>query len=134
MNLLLDTHYVFAIAGSPGRLTGREINFLAAHPDRFVVSAISIWEMRLKWDALHAMNYSVFGQTVIIPLLQKHRILTQVAGYHTEVIKFLPPIIATKEDMDWFLSGIEDVLSDTQRIPGAAWDTVSGLAKRAILA
>ena len=54
VSLLLDTHYVFAIAGSPGRLTGTEINFLAAYPDRFVVSAVSIWEMRLKWEALHA--------------------------------------------------------------------------------
>ena len=54
MNLLLDTHYVFAIVGSPGRLTGTEINFLAAYPGRFVVSAVSIWEMRLKWLALHA--------------------------------------------------------------------------------
>ena len=54
MNLLLDTHYVFAIAGSPGRLSGAEINFLAGHPDRFVVSAVSIWEMRLKWLALLA--------------------------------------------------------------------------------
>ncbi len=54
MRLLLDTYYVFAIAGSPGRLTGRELNFLASHPERFVISAVSIWEMRLKWDALHA--------------------------------------------------------------------------------
>jgi hypothetical protein len=49
-----DPHQVFAIAGSPGRLSGTEINFLAAWPDRFVVSAVSIWEMRLKWNALHA--------------------------------------------------------------------------------
>jgi PIN domain nuclease of toxin-antitoxin system len=53
VNLLLDTHYVFAIAGSPGRLTGPEISFLASYPDRFVISAVSLWEMRLKWDALH---------------------------------------------------------------------------------
>jgi PIN domain nuclease of toxin-antitoxin system len=53
VNLLLDTHYVFAIAGSPGRLTGTELNFLAAWPDRFVISAVSIWEMRLKWNTLH---------------------------------------------------------------------------------
>jgi acetylornithine/succinyldiaminopimelate/putrescine aminotransferase len=95
---------------------------------------ISSFKLKMAWDMLHRLNYGVFGQMIIIPLMQKHHILTQVAGYHTEVIKFLPPIIATKEDMDWFLSGIEDVLSDTQRIPGAAWDTVSGLAKRAILA
>lgn len=54
MNLLLDTHYVYAIGGSPGRLTGQEIAFLAAYAGRFVVSAVSLWEIRLKWDTLHA--------------------------------------------------------------------------------
>jgi PIN domain nuclease of toxin-antitoxin system len=54
VSVLLDTHYVFAIAGSPGRLTGTEMNFLAAWPDHFVVSAVSLWEMRLKWQALFA--------------------------------------------------------------------------------
>jgi ornithine--oxo-acid transaminase len=91
-------------------------------------------KLKMAWDMLHKLNFGVFGQMIIIPLMERHRILTQVAGYHTEVIKFLPPMIVTKEDMDWFLSGIEDVLADVQRIPGAAWDTVSGLAKRAILA
>jgi ornithine--oxo-acid transaminase len=91
-------------------------------------------KLKMAWDMLHKLNFGVFGQMIIIPLMERHRILTQVAGYHTEVIKFLPPMIVTKEDMDWFLAGIEDVLADVQRIPGAAWDTVSGLAKRAILA
>ncbi len=48
---------MFAIAGSPGRLSGVELNFLASYPGRFVVSAVSIWEMRLKWDALHASGH-----------------------------------------------------------------------------
>ena len=87
-------------------------------------------KLKLAWDALHKLNFGVFGQMVIIPLLQKHRILTQVAGYHTEVIKFLPPINVTKSDIDWFLAAMQDVLDDTQRVPGAAWDTVFGLAKR----
>jgi acetylornithine/succinyldiaminopimelate/putrescine aminotransferase len=83
---------------------------------------------------LHKLNFGVFGQMIIIPLLQKHRILTQVAGYHTEVIKFLPPMTVTKEDMDWFLGAMRDVLEDVQRFPGAAWETVSGLAKRTVMA
>jgi ornithine--oxo-acid transaminase len=57
-----------------------------------------------------------------------------VAGYHTEVIKFLPPMTVTKEDMDWFLTAMQDVLDETQRFPGTAWDTVLGLAKRAMKA
>jgi ornithine--oxo-acid transaminase len=91
-------------------------------------------KLKMAWDVLHKLNFGVFGQMVIIPLLQKHHILTQVAGYHTEVIKFLPPLTITKEDLDWFINGMDDVLADTQRIPGAAWDTVQGLAKRTIMA
>ena len=72
--------------------------------------------------------------TSIIPLLQKHRILAQVAGYHTEVIKFLPPMTITKADLDWFLGAMRDILTDVQRFPGAAWETVAGLAKRTVMA
>lgn len=90
--------------------------------------------LKAAWDALHALNFGVFGQMVIVPLLRDHRILAQVAGYHTEVIKFLPPLIATKEDIDWFLSAMRQVLGDTLRVPGAAWDTVMTLAKGAVRA
>lgn len=53
MTLLLDTHYVFALAGSPGTLTRAELQYLHEYRGRFVVSAVSIWEVRLKWKALH---------------------------------------------------------------------------------
>jgi len=94
----------------------------------------SSFKLKMAWDMLHKLNFAVFGQMVIIPLMQKHRILTQVAGYHTEVIKFLPPMTVTREDMNWFLAAIDDVLADAQRFPGAAWETVTGLAKRTIMA
>jgi ornithine--oxo-acid transaminase len=83
--------------------------------------------LQKKWDALHAMNFGVFGQTIIIPLLQKHRILTQVAGYHTEVIKFLPPMTVTRDDLDWFIGAMEDVLADTVKT-GATIKTMAKLA------
>ena len=91
-------------------------------------------KLKMAWDMLHKLNFGVFGQMIIIPLMQKHRILTQVAGFHTEVIKFLPPMVATKDDIDWFLSAMQEVLADTLRIPGTAWDTVLGLAKRTVMA
>ena len=89
--------------------------------------------LQQKWDALHAMNFGVFGQTVIIPLLQEHRILTQVAGYHTEVIKFLPPLVSTKEDMDWFLNAMDKVLADTSKT-GSTLKTMFKLATGAVRA
>lgn len=54
MNLLLDTHYVFALADSPGLVSRMELEFLKDYPELFVVSAVSIWEIRLKWRSLHA--------------------------------------------------------------------------------
>ena len=91
-------------------------------------------KLKMAWDMLHKLNFGVFGQMIVIPLMQKHKILTQVAGYHTEVIKFLPPITVSREDMDWFLTAMQDVLAETQRVPGAAWNTVMGLAKRTMTA
>ena len=91
-------------------------------------------KLKMAWDMLHKLNFGIFGQMIIIPLLHEHRILTQVAGYHTEVIKFLPPLIITKDDLDWFLGAMTSVLAQTQRFPGATWDTVAGLAKRAVTA
>lgn len=83
--------------------------------------------LQQKWDALHKMNFAVFGQTVIVPLLHEHRILTQVAGYHTEVIKFLPPMTVTREDMDWFLGAMQKVLGDTSKT-GSTLKTIGRLA------
>ncbi|MGE5608890.1 MAG: aspartate aminotransferase family protein [Bacillota bacterium] len=91
-------------------------------------------KLKMAWDMLHKLHFAVFGQMVIVPLMHKHHILTQVAGYHTEVIKFLPPLIVTRADVDWFITAMGEVLADTQRFPGTAWDTVLGLAKRAIRA
>lgn len=90
-------------------------------------------KLKMAWDMLHKLNFGVFGQMIIIPLLQKHRILAQVAGFHTEVIKFLPPLTVSKADLDWFIGAMTEVLDDTKRVPGAAWDTVLGLAKRTML-
>jgi PIN domain nuclease of toxin-antitoxin system len=53
MTLLLDTHYVFALAGSPGTMSSREKRFLNEYPDQFFVSAVSIWEIRLKWNSFY---------------------------------------------------------------------------------
>ena len=53
MSILLDTHYVYALAANPAWLTEAERAFLESYSDRFVVSAVSIWEIRLKWTALH---------------------------------------------------------------------------------
>jgi ornithine--oxo-acid transaminase len=91
-------------------------------------------KLKLTWDTMHKMNFGVFSQMLIVPLLHEHRILTQVAGYHTELIKFLPPLIVTREDIEYFLNAMAQVLESIQQVPGRAWTTMMDLAKGALRA
>jgi ornithine--oxo-acid transaminase len=91
-------------------------------------------KLKAAWDTLHTLNFGVFSQMITVPLLQEHRILTQVAGYHTEVIKFLPPLNIAKSDIDYFLTAMGKVLEDIQQVPGAAWTTMAAMAKGAVRA
>ncbi|HTA46323.1 MAG TPA: aspartate aminotransferase family protein [Bryobacteraceae bacterium] len=86
-------------------------------------------KLKAAWDTLHTLNFGVFSQMITVPLLQEHRILTQVAGYHTDVIKLLPPLNVTRAEIDWFLGAMQIVLEDIQRVPGAAWNTMTAMAK-----
>jgi ornithine--oxo-acid transaminase len=89
--------------------------------------------VRLKaaWDALHLLNEGLFSQTVIMPLMHEHGILAQVAGYHTELIKFLPPLNIVEEDLEYFLSAMQGVLGGLQNVRGSAWKTVRKLTRGA---
>ena len=88
--------------------------------------------LKTAWGLMHTLDKSLFPQAAIIPLIEKHHIITQVAGHNVDVIKLLPPLILSAEDVQWFLSAFEDVLAQMHRFPGPAWDVLAGIGKRAI--
>ncbi|MEQ8403699.1 MAG: hypothetical protein RKE49_01285 [Oceanicaulis sp.] len=53
MRLLLDTHYVYAVAGAPIRTSAKERAFLNWRRADLSASVLSLWEIRLKWNARH---------------------------------------------------------------------------------
>lgn len=53
MRILLDTSYLYDLMEAPGQLLVSEREFLESVASEFYVSAVSIWEMRLKHDARH---------------------------------------------------------------------------------
>ena len=67
---------------------------------------------------MHTLDKSLFPQAAIIPLLDKHHIITQVAGHDIDVIKLLPPLVINEEDVNWFLTAFEDVLAQMHKFPG----------------
>lgn len=90
--------------------------------------------LKAAWTTIHMLDKSLFTQAAIIPLLDKHHIITQVAGHHIDVIKLLPALITTQEDVQWFLSAFEDVLAQMHKFPGPAWDVITDIGKMAVTA
>jgi ornithine--oxo-acid transaminase len=85
--------------------------------------------LKTAWALMHKMDKSLFPQAAIIPLLDKHHIITQVAGHNVDVIKLLPPLVISEEDAVWFLNAFEDVLVQLHKFPGPAWDVVSDIGR-----
>ncbi|ACS80819.1 aspartate aminotransferase family protein [Maridesulfovibrio salexigens] len=86
--------------------------------------------LKASWKLLHKMNDDLFCQMITMPLLEKHNILSQVAGHGLDTVKILPPLMINDEDVDKFIAAMDDVLKEAHKITGSAWKTVKDLGIR----
>jgi ornithine--oxo-acid transaminase len=84
------------------------------------------------WSTLNAARKGLFAQMVVVPLFTDHRILTQVAGDHMAVIKLIPPLTITSEDVQEFLRAFEAVMAGAEKPSGLALDFGKTLVKQAL--
>ena len=89
--------------------------------------------LRNAWSMMHRINPGLFAQAFTIPLLEKHAVLTQVAGHNEDVLKVAPALVATREDVDTFVRALDEVLAAAHSFPGPFWEVGSRLARNAIL-
>lgn len=71
--------------------------------------------LRRRWKAVETVRPALFSQMIVVPLFQRHRILTQVAADNMNVVKLLPPLIAGDEEVEYFTDALDDVLSSAQQ-------------------
>jgi len=90
--------------------------------------------LRAAWKLLETAQPGLFSQMITIPLFQRHRILSQVAGHNTNVVKFLPPLVISEEDRRTIRSACDEVIGDAHKVPGSIWDLGKTLASHAIKA
>jgi ornithine--oxo-acid transaminase len=90
--------------------------------------------LRAAWSMVNKMDENLFAQAIVIPLLDDHHILTQVAGHAVPTIKILPPLNISESDVDWFLAALEDVLVKLHKFPGPAWEALKKIGTHALTA
>ncbi len=67
------------------------------------------------WDAIERRQPGLFAQLLTVPLFHDHRILTQVAGHHMNVVKALPPLVVSEGELRRFAAALEEVLEQAER-------------------
>jgi ornithine--oxo-acid transaminase len=72
---------------------------------------------RMTYRMIERAQRGLFAQLVIVPLFTKRRILTQVAGHEMAVIRILPPLVLTEEDVEEFADALRATVKDAQRMP-----------------
>ena len=73
-----------------------------------------------------------FSQLIVVPLFHRHRILTQVAADNVNIIKLLPPLVIGDDEIDAFVSALDDVLADATRSAGLLFEVGTTMARNTL--
>ena len=85
--------------------------------------------LKLAWRLLHKIDRALFPQMVVVPLVSKHRVLTQVAGHNMDVIKILPPLMIGEKEIDYFVNAFDETLKACRHFPGPMLELALNTAK-----
>jgi ornithine--oxo-acid transaminase len=72
---------------------------------------------RASWKLLERAQPGLFAQLIAVPLFTDHAILIQVAGHGLNVLKALPPLTVTEDDVDGFVDSLDSVLERAKGLP-----------------
>jgi ornithine--oxo-acid transaminase len=88
--------------------------------------------LRGRWSMLQAARKGLFAQMVVVPLMQRHRILTQVSGDELEVIKLTPPLVIGEPEVERFVTAFREIMDEAHNGGGLLWDFGRNLVKQAV--
>jgi ornithine--oxo-acid transaminase len=72
---------------------------------------------RMTYRMIERAQRGLFAQLVVVPLFTEHRILSQVAGHDMAVVRILPPLVLTDEDVEEFADALRRTIKNAQRMP-----------------
>jgi ornithine--oxo-acid transaminase len=72
---------------------------------------------RMAYRMIEKAQRGLFAQLVVVPLFTEHRVLSQVAGHDMAVIRILPPLVLSEDDVEEFAGALRATINDAQRMP-----------------
>jgi ornithine--oxo-acid transaminase len=72
---------------------------------------------RISWQLLERLQQGIFSQLVAVPLFTDHQILIQVSGHRQNVLRALPPLTLSEEDVETFAVALEQAVAAATKLP-----------------
>ena len=72
---------------------------------------------RMTYRMTERAQRGLFAQLVVVPLFSDHKILTQVAGHKLAVVKVLPPLVLSDDDVEEFVDALRTTIEQAQHMP-----------------
>jgi ornithine--oxo-acid transaminase len=74
---------------------------------------------RRLWERVERRQPGLFSQLITVPLFHRHHIFCQVAGHHMNVIKALPALTISEQEIERFAAALRETIADAERYPAA---------------
>jgi ornithine--oxo-acid transaminase len=74
---------------------------------------------RRLWETVERRQPGLFSQLITVPLFHEHRILCQVAGHRMNVIKALPALTVSEQEIRRFAAALRETIAAAERYPAA---------------
>jgi ornithine--oxo-acid transaminase len=74
---------------------------------------------RRLWESVERRQPGLFSQLITVPLFHEHQIFCQVAGHHMNVIKALPALTISEQEIRRFAAALEETIAAAERYPSA---------------
>jgi ornithine--oxo-acid transaminase len=74
---------------------------------------------RTSWRLIERVQAGLFAQLVVVPLFTDHQVLIQVAGHRMNIVRGMPPLVLSEEDVDSFAAALDAAIAGAQKIPRA---------------
>jgi len=92
----------------------------------------SSMKLKVGWNLLQAVDKGMFPQAVLIPLLNQHHVLAQVAGHGQNIIKLIPPLVLNEQDVDDIVNGFDATIGACHTMGGPVWKIAKQLSQFAV--
>ena len=74
---------------------------------------------RSVWGMAERAQPGLMAQLLTVPLFHEHRILCQAAGHGMNVVKALPALVTSEEEVRRFAAAVEEVVAAAEHVPSA---------------